>query len=255
MDQDLRQGPGLGQGSLLHHARLRPGRRPAADAGDRRLSDGQRRAPHRALPAAGRSVAASGLPSGDRQGRADRRQVRDLLPQWLLRRGRPQQQDGRRAEEGAGRQRHRPQSGERRSDLQSADEGFRRRLRRRAGRSEGARAAESGVAEAARAAGAALSARSSNSSSSRPARRRPRPQRRPRRRRPPSRPTSACAARRPARSAAKRRNFKRSAEAQQAISLLRKRYSPLSVRTNISSTCGWRTGSPDSSGSRFCSET
>ena len=154
MDQDLRQGPGFGQGSLLHHPRFRPGRRPAADAGDRRLSDGQRGSPHRPLPAAGRPVAASRLPPGDRQGRADRRQVRDLLPERLLRRSRPQHQDDRRPQEGADRQRHRPQPGERRGDLQSADEGLRRRVRRSAGRSEGARAAESGIAEAARAAGA-----------------------------------------------------------------------------------------------------
>ena len=52
-------------------------------------------------------------------------------------------------------------------------------------------------------------------------------------------------------------NARRSSAAltQQAISLLRKRYSPFSVRTNISSTCGWLTGSPDSSGNRFCSDT
>ena len=37
--------------------------------------------------------------------------------------------------------------------------------------------------------------------------------------------------------------------------LPRRRYCPFSPRTNASSTCGWRTGSPDSSGSRFCSET
>ena len=34
-----------------------------------------------------------GLPPGDRQGRTDRRQVRDLLPQRLFRRSRPQRQD------------------------------------------------------------------------------------------------------------------------------------------------------------------
>ena len=72
-----------------------------------------------------------------------------------------------------------------------------------AGRSEGARAAESGAAEAARGAGAASSARSS-SSSSRTARRRSRRRPRPRRR-PNNRSFAAAAARAPVRTPARRR--------------------------------------------------
>ena len=154
LDEDLRQGPGFGQGSLLHHARFRPGGRPAADPGDRRLSDGERGTAHRSLSSAGRPAAAARLSSGDRQGRADRRQVRDLLPQRLLRRGRAQQRYAGRLEEGADRQRDRAQSSQYRSHFQFADEGLRRRVRWPGGRSEGARAAEPRAAKAARGKGA-----------------------------------------------------------------------------------------------------
>ncbi len=62
--------------------------------------------------------------------------------------------DAGRPEEGADRQRDRAQPGQYRSHLQFADEGFRNGVRRAGGRSEGARAAEPGVAEAARGKGA-----------------------------------------------------------------------------------------------------
>ena len=54
---------------------------------DRRLSDGERGTAHRSFSSAGRPVAEARLSSGDRQGGADRRQIRDLLPERLLRRG------------------------------------------------------------------------------------------------------------------------------------------------------------------------
>ncbi len=43
--------------------------------------------------------------------------------------------------------------------------------------------------------------------------------------------------------------------AQLASVLTRTRYRPSDVRSKISLTWGWRTGSPDSSGRRFCSDT
>ena len=71
VDQDLRQGPGQRQGSLLHDARLRAGRRPAADAGVAiyQMQGEESRIARFLL--AGRAVAPSGL-SPDASTRASR---------------------------------------------------------------------------------------------------------------------------------------------------------------------------------------
>ncbi len=90
LDQGLRQGQRVGDRRLLHHPRLRVGFGPAGDGGRALRHEergGEAGGEGRPLPPPARPDARPGHPlQRGRQG-GDRRQVRRLLPQRLLRRG------------------------------------------------------------------------------------------------------------------------------------------------------------------------